>query len=622
MIILNRTRLIVTSVISVVLVAVLMLGSTYSIFTSSDVDESANVYTTGNLDVTYTLSEDNIKIESIVPMKEEESINVVPYRIIVTNNGNVPYMFDVILNDTTAGNVIDYKYIMTSVGKLEAKALSECVDNVIKEDVIVPANNSVIIDVRIWLSDKLQNTEIGKSFYAKLSIDGLAVYDEFNDIDNKMLIAEKPILLSEVTVGSYIKFVGDNGCNSKSCNGQNMNYISDENLGYCGDDNFKYNSNGWRLAYLDDSIPYLISGGAVDCLAIDNKNNNEIIKDISKANEIALKYCNVNYAYDGKCSTDNSWSFGEDDFVKMTNGKGSILSGKCNKDGSLSDCGRGNNLIDNGGYYWAVVSSDDDLLNYWNPNGSYFDTFSGNNLMGIRPILKLRNDIIVVGGKGTYDNPYRIATNEIKVTDLSGNGNHGINNGGVLDKKSGTVLTDGNKSFVDLGMTNYDFGNKVTFVARVKFNSIKTGNINYILGNFNDAGFGIFVDADGNFSGELYVDDKNNQFHSNFKPTVDVWYTVVLTYDNSSIVMYVNGEKLVLTEGSSNVSGDITISDLPIYIGGKSISDGSFVNGANASYDDVLIFYRALTIEEIKKSYSEKIDKFDNMNLLLHYDFD
>ena len=172
MIHLNKKRLIVTSVVSIVLVAILMIGTTYSIFTSSDVDESANVYTTGNLDVTYTLSEDNIKLEDSVPKSESAAMSLVPYRITVTNVGTVPYMFDLILNETTAGEVIDYHYIMTKVGKLETKALIECTDNVLKEDVIVPANSSVIIDVRVWISDTVSNDEIGKSFYAKLSIFG------------------------------------------------------------------------------------------------------------------------------------------------------------------------------------------------------------------------------------------------------------------------------------------------------------------------------------------------------------------------------------------------------------------------------------------------------------------
>lgn len=183
----NRFRLIITGVISIVLVSILMLGSTYSIFTTTEIDENTNVYTTGNLNVSYNSYYKNIKITNAEPLSIEEANAVIPYHITVSNTGTVPYMFDLILNDTTAGEVIDYQYIMTKVGYLEEKSLSECTGNIIKEDIILPAGEKVDIDVRVWVSDKIKNTEIGKSFYAKLSVDGLAVYDDSNDIDNSVL---------------------------------------------------------------------------------------------------------------------------------------------------------------------------------------------------------------------------------------------------------------------------------------------------------------------------------------------------------------------------------------------------------------------------------------------------
>ena len=165
------------------------MGSTYSIFLSQDIDENTNVYKTGNLDITYTLSEDNISFSNIVLMTEEETGALYPYRITVIYNGNVPYMFDLILIDTTSNtaNEIDNQYIMTKVGYLEPKALSDCTTNIIKENVFILAGESVDIDVRVWLDSNIQNSEIGKSFYGKLTIDGLAVYYDDTNVDNTIL---------------------------------------------------------------------------------------------------------------------------------------------------------------------------------------------------------------------------------------------------------------------------------------------------------------------------------------------------------------------------------------------------------------------------------------------------
>lgn len=190
----NNKRLIITSLISIILVSILFVGSTYSIFTTGDIDENANVYTTGNLDVTYMVSSDNIKLMDAMPKTIDDLDSVKPYRITVNNNGNVAYKFNVILNNTTATTSIDTNYIMTQVGKLEPISLGSTVDNVIKSDIVVEANSSVDIDVKVYVRDDISNSMIGRNFSATLSIDGLAVYNNYGDIDNSVLVSNEQVL--------------------------------------------------------------------------------------------------------------------------------------------------------------------------------------------------------------------------------------------------------------------------------------------------------------------------------------------------------------------------------------------------------------------------------------------
>ena len=182
-----KKRLILTSVISIILVVVLLIGTTYSLFETSNTDDNLNVYQTGVLDVTYIASADKITFSTVSLENEDDIIIIPPYRITVKNTGNVAYKFDLKLNDTTATDTIDYDYIMTKVGKLEPKSLSDCNNNIIKSNIIVPAKKSVDIDIRVYLSQDVANTEIGKSFYANLLVEGLAVYTETDDIDNSIL---------------------------------------------------------------------------------------------------------------------------------------------------------------------------------------------------------------------------------------------------------------------------------------------------------------------------------------------------------------------------------------------------------------------------------------------------
>lgn len=142
----NNKRLIISSTISILLVSILLIGSTYSIFTSTEIDEKENVCTTGNLVVDYMPSSDNVIMEDTTPMSIYQSIKIKPYRITITNNGNVAYKINIILNDTTASEKINYQYIMTQVGKLEPKLLSECSDNVLKSDIIIGSGGALVQD--------------------------------------------------------------------------------------------------------------------------------------------------------------------------------------------------------------------------------------------------------------------------------------------------------------------------------------------------------------------------------------------------------------------------------------------------------------------------------------------
>lgn len=420
----GNKRLIITSTISIVLVAILLIGSTYSIFTSTEIDEKENVYTTGVLDITYTLSEDNVIMEDATPTSIEDSIEIKPYRITVTNNGNVAYKFNVILNDTTASNKINSQYLMTQVGKLTPTLLSDCTNNILKSDIIVLPNTSVDIDIRVWLYTNVQNSEMGKSFYGKLAIDGLAVNTDETEVDNSDLIAELPKqLLSTASPGSYVAYVGNNGCDGVSCSGANARYyyykFNDDNEGACENVNGqKYNNYGWRVAYISNNSATLISAGAVECFctnsdgtslssrvgeSCDNSASYSALEShVVNLNNTALKYCNSNYAYNGVCDASSAWNINDNDFY--------IIYGKTVGTVKASEESLSNNeLIYVGSSYWlssAPSSSAAVGIDLNTVSGAY----SKKNF-GIRPVLKLSPTVYITGGTGTQENPYTIANN-------------------------------------------------------------------------------------------------------------------------------------------------------------------------------------------------------------------
>lgn len=306
-------------------------------------------------------------------------------------------------------------------------------------------------------------------------------------------------LLSEMPVGSYVAYTGNNGCMGKSCSGQNANYVDDNNMGYCDDLGYKFHENGWRIGYIENGSAYLISAGAPECVAtyVDSKvdslqsvtlstnyyygsgytfdestgqftltgvsseplvwssNYNNIIANtpytcrktsstatcsilyeiviyensiggqyyahfnyeidsdlpihLANLNNRALKYCNSNFAKNGICNSTTAWAMNADDFEKIM---GKTLSA-CDNTSADKTCGYNNDLIDNGSYYWFAKPTNSYFFLAWRPQGApnIDDMDNSSKSHGLRPVMLLDTTVVVIGGSGTYEDPYLLGLN-------------------------------------------------------------------------------------------------------------------------------------------------------------------------------------------------------------------
>lgn len=307
--------------------------------------------------------------------------------------------------------------------------------------------------------------------------------------------------LTSIAPGSYVEYTGDNGCSGKHCEGQNANYVSDSSMGYCNSSSYKFQVNGWRVAYVKDGSIYLVSAGAPECVATYvesissststqtlstnyyygsgytfskttgkysltgvtssvlawSSNYSDIIANtpytclsasstgtcekmykitayssstqgtaipyynydgagvsnhIAHLNEVALKYCNTKYAYNGVCDSTSSWSINDNDYQILTTNIGATKTlSDCQRSTSNESCGYNNDLIDNGGHYWFATSNSSPYETWgflWYPQHKCVYSNPSRLKLGVRPILRLRSSISVVSGSGTYEDPYVI----------------------------------------------------------------------------------------------------------------------------------------------------------------------------------------------------------------------
>lgn len=192
--------------------------------------------------------------------------------------------------------------------------------------------------------------------------------------------------------------------------------------------------------------------------------------------------------------------------------------------------------------------------------------------------------------------------------DLSNNGN---------DATLYNNPTWSNNSITFNGLTNYAllnntanqvFLNGITLETRVNILSFTgtntNGHIEYF-GNWQEGGGGFIFQSD----------YKNTPSFKNI-PIVDTtitsnlneYYTVTATYDNNTLKWYINGE-LVSTVPSN--SGEITVSHAPFGIGGNPSQSNTIMDCyANAKFQNLLIYDRALTENEVMRNYQTDIARY------------
>lgn len=278
-------------------------------------------------------------------------------------------------------------------------------------------------------------------------------------------------LLSSMTVGSYVEYVGNNGCVGDSCKGINANYVDDNDMGYCGNSNYKFVVNGWRIGYINNGNAYLVSAGSPECLCTNSSGNlsnsscssylasADISKHVDNLNKVALNYCNTDYANGGVCDNTTTWAMNQNDFEKITKNTFSFCNGKYGD----KSCGYFDDLIDNGGSYKFATPYNNlsETLFYWSPEYRGISNNNSGYLSGVRPVIKIDSNVVIVGGSGSYKDPYLIDNNTFFVND---------GNTYITDKSNVKLDLIGNSkvktmciSFETSGCSNYiDFNNSYT----------------------------------------------------------------------------------------------------------------------------------------------------------------
>jgi hypothetical protein len=209
-----------------------------------------------------------------------------------------------------------------------------------------------------------------------------------------------------------------------------------------------------------------------------------------------------------------------------------------------------------------------------------------------------------------FDNLSALGENDTFVSDLSDHGNDGIAINGAAPNSSGkyngAYSFDGINDFINVSKNASLSPAKVTVSAWINANTWNTGFINQIVGNEGNTILSNFILRQQSGTLTMYCWVGGAWYNAAWAgtPSTGVWHHVVGTYDGETIRLYVDS---IEKANNTSPSGDLGICDRELTIGNWWGGGRAF----NGSIDEVRIYNRSLSADEVKQIYYSNLQKYD-----------
>lgn len=179
------------------------------------------------------------------------------------------------------------------------------------------------------------------------------------------------------------------------------------------------------------------------------------------------------------------------------------------------------------------------------------------------------------------------------------------NNDGILNNFNNTIesgynnnelILDGIDDYINIGLENFNFVNGISYVIYTKITYVKAinNNNNYIIGNWESAGGGIFISHNNTLTFEL---SNGKEYKQIYYKNIDKnkYYIIIGTYDKNDVNLYLDGTFI-----GTNELDTLATSPVPIYIGANPQPKNKYEWNSKLNFKEAMVYNRALTEQEIK----------------------
>lgn len=178
------------SILSIFLVVIVILSSSFAIFTSIQKGENYNSITVGILKIDFSQDTANtLNLNGAYPTPDVTGLETEGYSFKISNTGNLNAQYKIRIVDDTemisedgcASNLLDKAKIKVSINDgipflLDSKSSS---DYVVELSTIAP-NNYKDYTIKIWIDENAGNEVLGKHYHGKIIVESvnLSTQDE------------------------------------------------------------------------------------------------------------------------------------------------------------------------------------------------------------------------------------------------------------------------------------------------------------------------------------------------------------------------------------------------------------------------------------------------------------
>lgn len=174
------------TMLSIVAVTVIILGSTYAVFSSVNKSADYNVINVGTLEVSYEDTGDGlgdvIRLNNAFPVSDTEGMSSTGYKFKITNIGSLvtKYTVKVALDqamvdaDDCETNLLNFNTLRYSLNNGSATDLSSSVDsqgNYVIDVGQLTSGESRKFDLKMWIKSTAGNEVLGKHFHGKIVVE-------------------------------------------------------------------------------------------------------------------------------------------------------------------------------------------------------------------------------------------------------------------------------------------------------------------------------------------------------------------------------------------------------------------------------------------------------------------